>query len=780
MIINVVSGLRTQAGAARHVGGANRTIIKLAQQLLINPAVDLADQPTGALARIDQIYDLVEGNIGSEVRAKIASIPQAVEHPLAEAVAKAICLLQYVQSIHRTAENIAAALHPAVAADSQLASVKAALQKLEAAHQVRLGADGYRIPTPAEDDWERTRMSLTPRPGDAHRLHAEALTGFWQPQPSHTLHDTKTFKAGLSLHGREIVAGDMVFNMHLAEAGNEFENTAQELRRRSQDERKSVFWAVPLSDAIDRETVELHRSKEILARKERETRGDDVAPLVREEKVRQRRHQDELRRLLKAACLSGSVYFRGNDRSPGDTGQDVGRAVSQVLAQTLPDVFERFEEAAARVQKRDLDALLTSENLHGLTAVFSTLGLLRDEQGRPVFRCESGPLAEVLSRVEERANYGETANGRYLADEFAKEPFGWDFEVVRLLTLSLLRAGKVEATSKAQTFDSATSVEAKETFSNNNLFRQASFRPKKGIEFGELVKAAQAFEDTFGTTVKELAAGTIVAELRREVARHEDSLATALGVLTAQRLPGGAALEGALAQMKAILRGSDDSAIGAFNAAHRSIKEAIKRAAELEQVLGEPQLRDLARAREALTTAWPLLEDEPDMDEVLRDRAINLSDILKRETSFRELTAVDQHATAIEREYARRHAAALEERVAAYRSALERLVATPGWKDLDEDQRARISAPLRRGADADQKRSAIPLVRSDRDACDSRLRTAVAEVRRLREGERIATVNVAGYVSGGIETEEQLDAALAGIREECVRLIGAGKKVLIE
>jgi hypothetical protein len=42
------------------------------------------------------------------------------------------------------------------------------------------------------------------------------------------------------------------------------------------------------------------------------------------------------------------------------------------------------------------------------------------------------------------------ASGRLLADELAKEPFGWDFEVVRLLVLSLLRAGKIEATSKGQ------------------------------------------------------------------------------------------------------------------------------------------------------------------------------------------------------------------------------------------------------------------------------------------------------------------------------------------
>ena len=157
LIIQVVSGLRTQGGASKHVGGANRTIIKLAQQLLIHPDVDLASAPVGALARVDQVYDLVSGNIGSEVRGKIDDIGKKVDHPLAQSVAKAICLLQYVRSIHRTPENLAAALHPAVDADSRLSEVKAALDALEKAHMVRRGDDGYRIPTPAEDDWERQR-----------------------------------------------------------------------------------------------------------------------------------------------------------------------------------------------------------------------------------------------------------------------------------------------------------------------------------------------------------------------------------------------------------------------------------------------------------------------------------------------------------------------------------------------------------------------------------------------------------------------------------------------
>ncbi|MEJ7811067.1 MAG: BREX system P-loop protein BrxC [Gemmatimonadaceae bacterium] len=781
LIIQVVSGLRTQGGAGRHVGGANRTIIKLAQQLLINPAVNLAEQPVGALVRLDQVYDLVEGNIGSEVRAKIATIDREVAHPLAKPVAKVICLLQYVKSVHRTAENIAAALHPGVAADSELAGVKEALVELERAHKIRRGDDGYRIPTPAEDDWERLRNGINPRPGDVHRLHAEVISSFWEPQPSHTLHEARAFKAGLAIYGREVISGDMVFHVHLAQEGKEFNDLAAELRARSQQERKNVFWAVALNDAIDRATVEVFRSQEMLSRKEREARTADETALISEEKARLRRHQDELRRLLKVASLAGGVYFRGNERTPGDRAADGGKAAAEILGDVLPEVFDRFKEAASRAPevKKGTDALLAADNLQGLPPVFARLALLRDEKGKAVFRLDGGPLAEVLSRIDERANYGETASGRFLADEFAKDPFGWDFEVVRLLVLSLLRAGAIQVTHKGQTIDSATSVEARETFSNNNYFRQAAFRPKKGLEFEELIKASEAFRDTFGSEVRELEAGAIVAELRREIERHEDTVSAAHRLLVTHRLPGSSVLDDALGQMKVIRRGSEEHAIATFNASHRAIKEAIKRGVELGNALTEPRLRDIHRARQTLGTAWPFLQDEADVPADLRTKAALLEDSLGRETFFRELPSIEQLTRIIEGEYERRHDEALRARVTAYDEAIDRLAKTGGWAAIGEDEQRRIAAPLERGRSSDGQRLPIPQLRSELEACETRLRTAIAEVYRMVEGERLETVSLADYFGGGVETEEQLDAALAGIREACARLIGAGKKVIV-
>ena len=80
----------------------------------------------------------------------------------------------------------------------------------------------------------------------------------------------------------------------------------------------------------------------------------------------------------------------------------------------------------------------------------------------------------------------------------------------------------------------------------------------------------------------------------------------------------------------------------------------------------------------------------------------------------------------------------------------------------------------------DKERVPIPQLRSELDACETRLRDAIAELHRIIDGDRVATVRLGSYFSGGVETEEQLDAALAGIREECSRLIGAGKKVIVQ
>ena len=700
-------------------------------------------------------------------------------HPLAQAVAKAICLLQFVQSIHRTPENIAATLHPAVEADSRLPEVRQALEALVTARKVRLGDDGYRIPTPTEDDWESQRSRLTPKPGDVHRVLARAFESLWQPQPSYTLSGVKAFKAGLHLNNRPIVDGDLVVQVLLASAGKEYQEVSAEARVRSRTEPNSVLWVVPLDEAIDREAVEHFRSDDMLERRSRTAQSRSEQALVAEEKRRRDRHERDLKRLLKAACAAGSAFFRGNERSPDASAGEVGQMASRFLAEVLPQVYDRFDEAAARPQAGDLNALLTVERLNQLPAIFSRLGLVHDEGGRTVLTTASGPLAEVLARIEDRYGYGETPSGRALADYFGAEPFGWELDTVRLLSLALLRAGSVEATSRGQVIDSALSVPAKDVFTNNNLFKAATFRPKKGLEFAELVRAAAAFKTVFGRELPELEESAAARSIRDGLGPLEEQVDEAHDLLVRHDLPGTALLSEAVNALRTVRGGSEQNAILTFNGAHAQIADAVKRAAELEAKLNAPALEDLRRARRALDAYWPFLATEPGTPDELREAAAALADTLRRETFYRELAAVDQLARRLEEEYGRHYEEAAAARMSAYANAVERLTATPGLELVQEDDRFRIVAGLRTLAEMPAASASVPQLRSDTEACRVRLAKAQEEVVRLTTVVPVVNVEAAQYFQGGVETEEQLEAALDGLKQECVRLIGAGNKVVV-
>jgi len=782
LIIQVVSGLRTQGGASKHVGGANRTIIKLAQQLLIHDAVGLADQPVGKLARIDHIYDLVSGNIASEIRGKIADVPQKVTHPFAQPAAKAICLLQYVKSVHRTAENIAAGLHPGVADDSVLTEVKAALQELVDSHMVRLADGQYRIPTPAEDDWETTRASFSPKPGDTNRIFTDIVTGLWEPKPSHNLLAAKTFKAGLVFNGRSVAEEDIAFHVQLAPAGTEFDEQATLARSRSQSERKNVFWVAALDDRIDRETVQVFRSREILSRKSRSAKTKDETALVSEEKLRLRGHESELKRLIKESLLGGTITFRGNDRSPDESISSVSQAASRVLFQVLPDVFDRFGEGAARVTDKDMSALTQSENLRGLTPVFTKLDLVRDEKGQTVFNTDTGALKEVMDRIENRTSYGETATGRYLTDELSKEPFGWTLDVTRLFVVTLLRAGRIKAKSKGTTIESALSVAARDTFiGSNNPFKACSFQKKvTGTTIEDWLEAEAAFRHVFGKKLPELQAAVIAEAIRKEIGLSEDLLTDTLSTLRTHQLPGTTILQEAVDEMRAIRGGAEDDAILTFNATHKALKDAIRRGNELKAALTGPALKDLGRARDALTRLWPFLGQEQDLAEALRAKAAELEDLLGKETFFRELATIEQHATAIANAYQQCFRDAVTARATAYEAALDALRNTDGWSELNGEQQERVGEPLRSRTTGEvPATTSIPFLRSELSACPQHLKTAIQRMMELLEGARLVTLPIGTFFGSRVETEEQLDAALDALKRECIKLLAADKKILV-
>ena len=362
-----------------------------------------------------------------------------------------------------------------------------------------------------------------------------------------------------------------------------------------------------------------------------------------------------------------------------------------------------------------------------------------------------------------RANYGEQATGKFLEDEFSKPPFGWDFEAVRLLALSLLRAGAVEAVSKGETIDSATIDPGEGVLSQTTTCSAStSFRPKKGIDMTVRVEAADNFKETFGDEVKELTTGAIAAAIREAVERHEDDLQKSLGLLRTGRLPGGEVLENASDQIRAIRRGSrgerdhhvqrlapidpgrDQAGDGPFLGPHR------------DRAAGH-RTRQVDAGQGGAPSSWR----SPTSILPSRRRSTSSRTALAKETFFRDVAEIEQAATAVGSEYKRRYDLALDARVAAYVDAVAKLEQTPGWERLDDEQRDEVARPLRQCADRalEQPDHLASAVRDG--ACEGRLATAVEKIHKILEGERLATVSIGKFFSGGIENDEQLEQALS-------------------
>ncbi len=110
----------------------------------------------------------------------------------------------------------------------------------------------------------------------------------------------------------------------------------------------------------------------------------------------------------------------------------------------------------------------------------------------------------------------ESIQRKSLESEFGSPPFGWDVDVVKLFSLALLRSGQITVTSQGTTIDSVNDLAAVEAFTNNSKFRACTFRPKRFSILKKLVKAAAAFEQTFGERIASLTQDEVAKAIKRK------------------------------------------------------------------------------------------------------------------------------------------------------------------------------------------------------------------------------------------------------------------------
>ena len=470
VLIDAVSARRAQGGAPQTMGGSNRTLIRHAQQLLSNPAVGMSELPVGSLVTLDRSYQLLEDVIPTAWRHEIDQVSAAHgADSLESRILKVIALCTDVPGVPLTATNLAAMLHPSMSADPITSDVRTALDQLVAEDRVKEGDDGFKLQSPEQKDWEKTRRNIEMKPGDAARLRKRILD---DELGSLTARKGRTFKVELWVNGEKLSDGDI--SLEFREDGD-----IDDLRNTSRGEhgRHRIYWSYTTSDETWDALAELHRSVEMIERYDNPSQSDAERILLTEERKRQDRMRKSAEQLLYRDVTAGQVVFDGNtDAAPEG---NIRSAVEKVIVDLIGKIYPHLGVFGASFKKNEILEILHADSLDGMPeqAGPDGLSLYRVAASGRELATESGPIDIVVTHIRARKNYGEDQTGAQLERVFGGPPYGAPVDALQAVLAAALRAGVIEVVSQASRITSSSDRRLEQVFGSLPKFRAASYRP---------------------------------------------------------------------------------------------------------------------------------------------------------------------------------------------------------------------------------------------------------------------------------------------------------------
>ena len=530
--IDIMSGIRLQPGADRHLGGSNRTIIKQAHEMLVSRRTRMATRPVGALVTLDLLYELVRGNLSSERQKDISDVTQRLKDDAqdggwAARVSRVICLLEFVRDLPRSETNIAALLVDELGKAAPVAEVNAALARLEAAQFIRLTAEGYKLQTAQEKHWIEERNALDPKQKERNDLKREILEDlFKDPRlKTYRYRDLRTFQVGVTVDGARVSDGQVPLVLSVSEDESEYQQRLEEVRSdsRARAHQDEVFWVFALTSEIHGLIKQLYASRQMIGRYSQLSAqgrmiGEYSAPLENE-KREEIRFLDRLREKVLEVLGSGTGIFRGVTRDASDLGKTPADMFKHFFDVAVPDLYPKLEMGARALKGTEAEEVLKAANLNALPQVFYSgdqgLQLVIREGNKFVPNREAPVAKEVLDYLVREHSYGNKVTGKDLEQRFIqKTGYGWELDMVRLILAVLLRAGVIEITSQGHRYRDHQDPQSRAPFTNLTTFRNASFAPRQPVDVKILAAAARQFEELTGHEV-DVESGAIALALKK-------------------------------------------------------------------------------------------------------------------------------------------------------------------------------------------------------------------------------------------------------------------------
>jgi hypothetical protein len=812
--IDIMSGIRLQPGAPKHLGGSNRTIIKQAYEMLVSDRTALASKPIGTLVSLDKIFELVEGNLSTERQKDISDIVQrfrddAEDGGMSIRVAKAVCLLEFVRDLPRTEANVAACLVDKVGDAAPLAAVKKAIDRLYEAKFVRNTEEGWKLQTAQEKNWETERRSyLAPTPRERNEIIREALREvFSEPNlRTYRYRDMRNFRVGITVDGNRVgEEGQVPLSIFTAESPEEFSGKLDAVTAESRQEvhENDIYWVYSLTPEIDDLVAHLYASRRMVTkydqlRVQNRITNEEVACLTGE-KGEVLRFQSRLREKLIEALEKGQGRFRGIHKDAAALGKNIGDIFKGLFDSAVPDLYKKLEMGARSLKGTEAEEVLKAANLNALSQVFyggdGGLNLVIKEGTKFVPNASADIAKEVLDYLKQEHAYGNKVTGKMLDDHFQGIGYGWSREILLLVLAVLLRAGAIEVTYQGRRYRNHQDPQSRAPFTNNTAFKSASFAPRESIELKTLTTAVQNFEDLTGEEV-DVEEGAIAAGLKKLADEELKKLLPVEALVNVHHIPVKEMLDTYHQTLSNISGAASDDCVLFLAREGKAFKEARDKARKITDAVADSSLATIKQAQTAADSIWPALQSRG-LNLDLEEKATRLKMILSSDeeflSSFGEIGAIsDEIINAYHIAYSLPH----EARTEMFDSAIDEIKGRPEWIQVpDELQSAILATLLLRACPMlympDEETycqncaATLSQIESDIAALDGLKAQVVTRIQKTvtpaeDEGIHIERVRVAEFFTTALDSNKAVDEAVERLREHLYKLVAEGIKVILE
>lgn len=810
LCINIVSGLRLLPGNLKHYGGSNRTIIKQAYEMLVNDRTAFAKKPIGQLVTMEHVFELVEGNVGSEKSNDLYQISRRFKDDPADGgwalrVAKVICLLEFIRDLPRTEVNLAAFLVDEVGKPAPLREVQAAVKRLSGAQFIRSTEEGWKLLTAKEKSWEDERSGhLGPKPRERNEITRQALQQiFDEPEFRTYRHQTfRSFRIGIGVEGASLGdEGDLTLSLCIADDADDLTRKLTEVREESRQKahENDLYWLFCLTPEMDELVAQLHASRKMVEKYDQMRAQNkittDEATCLQDEKNSALGYQSRLRDKLTEGMEKGTGMFRGVQKDAAGLGKGLSEILKKLFAHAIPALYPKLEMGARPLKGDEAEQILKAADLKALPNVFyagdNGLGLVVKDGAKNVMCATADVAKEVLEYLKSEYGYGnkDSRMGKALERRFGGIGYGWEQDMVRLILAALFRAGEVEVTYQGNRYANYQDPVSRTPFTKTPAFRSSLFSPRQSVGLKTLTQAVQQLEDLTGEEV-DVEEGAIATAFKKVAAEELTLLHPLRATADANRLPVLPLLGDYHQTLVGIQGSASDDCVRILTETGAIFGETREKVRKLREALTDKALGVLRQARTATEQVWQRLSAHgpaPEVGQCVED----LKGLLGSEQFADSLNDIAAKTKTVQGAYQQAYLTLFDRRAEAYRKAVDEIKNRPEWGPQGEP----LLAPLlgRVGADDDRAavangtglgRASLTEMESDLAAVDGLRSSALFKLQELAMGGEKKTpvrrVRVGEIFNRPIQTQADLDAALGQLRDSLQKYIDEGTAVILE